>query len=227
MLPSVDSLLACLFMAEPPRGYSTAMPVSTLLWMLLPALPDFLLADASVANTGESLWPSRLSTVLIKAVLWGFSCTRSNSGTRILSGVEPGKAWQQRLSWLTGHPMQICILWWPHQRPESTILSVKGISAFKTSCLFNFVVSWVMRSLQKLRGSKFSSRKPELYILKQMRSGVDFRKQMVLPGFAQNWTSLLLKLQVWQARAEWGSVLELNGANLPLSLFSPKPVKSD
>lgn len=55
MLPSVDSLLACLFMTEPPRGYSTAMPVSTLLWMLLPALPDFLHADASVGNTGEGL----------------------------------------------------------------------------------------------------------------------------------------------------------------------------
>lgn len=54
MLPSVDSLLACLFMAEPPRGYSTAMPVSTLLWMLLPALPDFLHTDASVENTGGS-----------------------------------------------------------------------------------------------------------------------------------------------------------------------------
>lgn len=54
MLPSVDSLLACRLMAEPPRGYSTAMPVSTLLWMLLPAFPAFLHADAS-ADTGELL----------------------------------------------------------------------------------------------------------------------------------------------------------------------------
>ncbi|KAG7258135.1 hypothetical protein CRUP_017702 [Coryphaenoides rupestris] len=50
MLPSVDSLLACRFMAvEPPRGSSTAMPVSTLRWMLLlPDLPDFLPVGASV-----------------------------------------------------------------------------------------------------------------------------------------------------------------------------------
>lgn len=54
MLPSVDSLLACRFMPEPPRGYSTAMPVSTLLWMLLPTLLTFLPADASVASTEKS-----------------------------------------------------------------------------------------------------------------------------------------------------------------------------
>ncbi|TNN65443.1 hypothetical protein EYF80_024384 [Liparis tanakae] len=50
MLPSVDSLLACRFMVDPPRGYSTAMPVSTLLWMLLPPLPTFFPAGASGAK---------------------------------------------------------------------------------------------------------------------------------------------------------------------------------
>lgn len=75
MLPSVDSLLACRFMADPPRGYSTAMPVSTLLWMLLlPALPAFLPADASVANT-EKVLNYFACAILTKAVLYRI-CTK-------------------------------------------------------------------------------------------------------------------------------------------------------
>lgn len=63
MLPSVDSLLACLFMADPPRGYSTAIPVSTLLWMLLlPVLLAFLPADASVANTDNERLENQMQT---------------------------------------------------------------------------------------------------------------------------------------------------------------------
>lgn len=57
MLPSVDSLLACRFIPEPPRGNSTAIPVSTLRWMLLPPplpppdFPPFLPVDASEGGT--------------------------------------------------------------------------------------------------------------------------------------------------------------------------------
>lgn len=94
MLPSVDSLLACRFMPEPPRGYSTAMPVSTLLWMLLPTLPTFLPVDASVVSTEKSAL-GFASFILTKAVVscqashvktgqklgWTCICTE-NEGTR-------------------------------------------------------------------------------------------------------------------------------------------------
>lgn len=76
MLPSVDSLLACRFMADPPRGYSTAIPVSTLLCMLLlPALPTFLPADASMTNR-KSVKP-----------LFFFCMCHFNQGCYQLSGI--------------------------------------------------------------------------------------------------------------------------------------------
>lgn len=96
MLPSVDSLLACRLMAEPPRGYSTAMPVSTLLWMLLPAFPAFLHADAS-ADTGELLSVEDLhsSTSQLRASRRRLMHTlgRRDTGTRTPSGVSWKKKW--------------------------------------------------------------------------------------------------------------------------------------
>lgn len=87
-----------------------------------------------------------------------------------------------------------------------------------------------MRSRQELRGLKFSSCKPDLYFLYLTCSGVescDFVHKWFLPGFSQNWTSLLFKAKRVageggvRERAGVQGGLEGNGANPQLSLFSP------